>query len=64
MTEQELLAAAGEAIVAADEDKALEIARQAVDLGLDPIKVINEVFPRECARSATYLREARSFCPR
>ncbi|MHB8867977.1 MAG: corrinoid protein [Thermoleophilia bacterium] len=44
MTEQELLAAATAAVVAADEDKAVEVAREAVASGLDPLKVINEGF--------------------
>lgn len=44
MTEQELLTAATAAIVATDEDQAKALAQQAVDMGLDPIKVINEGF--------------------
>ncbi len=44
MTEQELLAAATAAVVAADEDRAIEVAKEAVALGLDPLKVINEGF--------------------
>ncbi|MBU2601792.1 MAG: corrinoid protein [Actinobacteria bacterium] len=44
MTEQELLSAATEAVVAANEEKACEVAREAVSLGLDPLRVINEGF--------------------
>ncbi len=44
MTEQELLEAAAKAVVAADEDEAKAIATEAVKLGLDPLKVINEGF--------------------
>ena len=44
MTEQEILEAATQAVVAADEDKAVEVAKEAVALGLDPLKVINQGF--------------------
>ncbi|MBU2601217.1 MAG: B12-binding domain-containing protein [Actinobacteria bacterium] len=44
MTEQELLEAAAKAVVSADEDEAKAIATEAVKLGLDPLKVINEGF--------------------
>ncbi|MHB0981119.1 MAG: corrinoid protein [Thermoleophilia bacterium] len=44
MTEQEILDAATAAVVAADEEKAVEVAKEAVTLGLDPLKVINEGF--------------------
>jgi len=41
VNEQELMEAAAAAIVAADEEKAVDLARQALELGLDPVKVIN-----------------------
>lgn len=44
MTEQELLEAAREAVVAADEEKAVEVAREAVALGVDPLTMINQGF--------------------
>jgi trimethylamine corrinoid protein len=44
MTEQEILDAARAAVVAADEDKAVEVAREAVAMGLDPLRVINGGF--------------------
>lgn len=44
MTEQELLEVARQAVLAADEDRAVEVAREAVALGLDPLKMINEGF--------------------
>ncbi|MCZ7661515.1 MAG: B12-binding domain-containing protein [Thermoleophilia bacterium] len=44
MTENDILEAAKQAVVAADEEKAIEVARQAVALGLDPLRVINEGF--------------------
>ena len=44
MTENNILEAAKQAVVAADEEKAIEVARQAVALGLDPLRVINQGF--------------------
>lgn len=44
MHEHEILEAAKAAVVAADEERAVEVAREAVSLGLDPLKVINEGF--------------------
>lgn len=44
MHEHEILEAAKAAVVAADEERAVEVAREAVVLGLDPLKVINEGF--------------------
>ncbi len=41
MTEQELLEAARDAVMAADGDKAKEVAQEALAMGVDPVKVIN-----------------------
>jgi len=44
MNEQEILEATAESIIAADEEKAVELARQALDMGLDPNRVIAQGF--------------------
>jgi trimethylamine corrinoid protein len=44
MTEQEILDAARAAVVAADEDKAVEVAHEVVAMGMDPLAVINGGF--------------------
>jgi corrinoid protein of di/trimethylamine methyltransferase len=63
MTEQELLGSAAEAIVAADEERAQEIAREAVQMGLDPVKVINEGFSPGMRRVGDLFERGQVFLP-
>lgn len=63
MTEAELLAAATEAIVATDEDQAKALAQQAVDMGLDPIKVINEGFSPGMRKVGDLFERGQMFLP-
>ena len=63
MTEAELLAAATEAIVATDEDQAKALARQAVEMGLDPIKVINEGFSLGMRKVGDLFERGQMFLP-
>ena len=63
MTEEELLVAAGEAIIATDEDRARALAQQAVSMGLDPIKVINEGFSPGMRRVGDLFERGQMFLP-
>ena len=63
MTEEELLVAAGEAIIATDEDQATALARQAVSMGLDPTKVINEGFSPGMRRVGDLFERGQMFLP-
>jgi corrinoid protein of di/trimethylamine methyltransferase len=63
MTEQELLAAAAEAIVAADEEKATEVARQAVSSGVDPLKMINQGFSEGMRQVGDLFERGTLFLP-
>jgi corrinoid protein of di/trimethylamine methyltransferase len=63
MTETELLAAAAEAIVATDEDRAKAVAREAVEMGLDPIRVINEGFSLGMRKVGDLFERGRMFLP-
>jgi corrinoid protein of di/trimethylamine methyltransferase len=63
MTEAELLAAATEAIVSTDEDQAKALARQAVEMGLDPIKVINEGFSLGMRKVGDLFERGQMFLP-
>ena len=63
MTEAELLAAATESIVATDEDQAKALARQAVEMGLDPIKVINEGFSLGMRKVGDLFERGQMFLP-
>ncbi len=63
MTEEELLVAAGEAIIATHEDQATVLARQAVSMGLDPIKVINEGFSPGMRRVGDLFERGQMFLP-
>ena len=63
MTEAELLAAATEAIVATDEDQAKALARHAVDMDLDPVKVINEGFSPGMRKVGDLFERGRMFLP-
>jgi corrinoid protein of di/trimethylamine methyltransferase len=63
MTEQELLEAARAAVVAADEDKAEAVARDAVSMGLEPFKVINQGFTPGMREVGDLFDRGRMFLP-
>ena len=63
MTEEELLAKATAAVVAADEDQAVAVANEAVALGLDPLTVINTGFAPGMRQVGDLFERGRVFLP-
>lgn len=63
MSEQELMKQAADSIVAADEDGAVAIARQALEEGLDPVKVINQGYSEGMKQVGDLFERGQMFLP-